>query len=103
MVEHRGMRHDTDIGAWVRRWSLRRQWCAGTFSAGGPFDMPFIFQVDEDAYVRRLRALFRRCSEESTEEEAHDWLSIRCFELPNDKFYLVRDATDWWCQLDFDR
>lgn len=37
MVYRRGIGHDTDIGAWKRRWLLARQWCEGTIRPSRPF------------------------------------------------------------------
>lgn len=70
MVDRHGMRHDTDIGAWERRRSATRPWCARTVSPTGPFYMPFFRHVDEVAYIRRLYELFQMYRERSTEEES---------------------------------
>lgn len=45
------------------------QWCAGTVSVLGPYDMSFIRHGDEVAYVQRLYSLFWRFSEKSTKEK----------------------------------
>lgn len=69
MVDCRGVRYDTDIGAWERRRSVMLLWCAGTINSAGPFDMPFVYHVDEVAYVQLLYELFRKLCEKSTQEE----------------------------------
>lgn len=61
------------------------QWCAGTFSLAGPFDMFLARHANEVAYVRRFHALLKKYLEKSTEEEGLDWLSFCCFEAPYDK------------------
>lgn len=103
MVDRRGMRHDTDNGARGRRWSAMRQWYAGTFFLFGPSDMPFFRHGNEVANVRRLDALFWRYREKSAEVERFNWLSLCCFETPYDKFHLVRDSVERWCEHDFER
>lgn len=87
-----GMRHDTNIGAWERRRSSMRQWCADTFIQAGTFVLLFIYLVDQVAYVCRSYALFWWYSERSREEQRFDRLPIYCFEPPCDKFCLVCDA-----------
>lgn len=32
MIDRRGLRHDTDVCAWERRWASLRLWCVGTIS-----------------------------------------------------------------------
>lgn len=66
-------------------------------------DMPFIFHGGEVSYVRRLYAFFRKYREMSTEEGGLDWMPLYCFEPPYDKFYLVRDAFYWCCEIKFER
>lgn len=58
---------------------------------------------DEISYLRLLYAFFRRCRKGATKEEGLDWLSLCNFELPYNKFYLVREAADWCHELDFER
>lgn len=57
MVDRRGMRHHTNIGAWEQCWSLMRHRCADTFSPAEPFDIPLTCHVDKVAYVFHLYAL----------------------------------------------
>lgn len=71
-IDRRGMRHDTDIGAWEPRWSSIRQRCAGKTNSAGLFDMQLIRPGNEAAYVRRLYALFCKHRERSTEEKRLD-------------------------------
>lgn len=60
MIDGRGKRQDTKIGAWMRRQFFMRQWCAGAVSLIGLFDMPFTCHGNEKAYKRRFYILFRR-------------------------------------------
>lgn len=96
MVNCRGMRLNTDIGVWERRWAVMRLWCAGKVNPSEPFEMPFVCYVVKDAYVRRLYEFFRKYRKRSTEEEGFDWVSLCRTEAPFDEFYLVRNAEDWW-------
>lgn len=95
MVDRPDMQHDTDIGAWERRWSSMRPWYAGTISPTGPFDMLFVHHVDEVAYVHILYELSRKYREKATEKEGFDCQWFCGFDVPYDKFYLLRDAADW--------
>lgn len=65
--------------------------------------MPFIRHGDKAENVRRLYALFWKYQEKLTEVKGIDQLSISCLEPPCYKFYLVRDAEEGWCSLDFER
>lgn len=97
------MRHDTEIGAWKRRWSWRRPRRASKISPAGLFDIPFVCHVFEFAYVRRLYELFQKYRKRSTERKV--LTGYRCVASKSilDKFYLVHDAADWWCKRDFER
>lgn len=54
MIDRLGMHHDTEDGAWIRRWSLMQQWRAGTISSVGPFVMSFVRHGNQVKYVRRV-------------------------------------------------
>lgn len=96
----RGNRHDTDIGAWERRWSTLRALCAGTVSAVDSLDMPFVKHADEESYVRKMLKFLGR---EFDVDKGFDWLSVCCVGRPYDRFYLTCDAADWWRELHFER
>lgn len=52
MINRRGMRHDTDIGTWDRRWAMLCTWCPGIISPVGPFDLRFVRHKDDILYLR---------------------------------------------------
>lgn len=98
-----GMQRDTEIEAWEGRWSAVRPRGAPTSIPTGPFAMPFVRQVKVVVYVRRLHELFQKWRGKSKEGEGFHWLSLCCFDVPEDKFFLVRVAANWWRRLGVER
>lgn len=73
MFDCMGVRRDTDIGVWERRWASFGSWCAGIMDPIGRSDMPFVRHADEVSYVRSLRWVM--CSSEN------DWPAMGMLDL----------------------
>lgn len=58
LLDRRGVRRETDFGAWKRCWLMVRRWCMGSFEPVGLFDVPIVLHEEEVEYLRRLRSRY---------------------------------------------
>lgn len=94
-----GTSRDSDIGAWKRRWTSFGNRCSDVMRPIGSFDMPFVRHPDEVLYVRKQRASWLQVDE----LPGVDLVKGCCIPRPFDQFYLVKEASAWWCELDLER
>lgn len=92
-TDHRDVWHDTDIGAWERRWATLSPWCTCTVSLVDALDIPFVRHPDEVSYVQKMVGFLSR---DLNVGDRFDWLSVCCIGRSYDRFLLTRDAADWW-------
>lgn len=98
MFDHRGSRHDTDIGACERSWNDLKIWCPGYISPVGPLNLPFVGHTHELQYLRNLWQLIARADHFGRMSD----LELECIKRRFDLLYVVYDAPDWWEKLHFE-